>query len=134
MGYMELAFSFAEEYNHLEPQCKMLKLKREYINIVKSEHKDQKNIEELLSALETAKHIKDGKIHWKVSCSLGNYYFNNSDLEKARAYYKDAYNIIKGMQSLVPEEFREGFMKYNYLVEPFNKLTSILNIGINEGV
>jgi tetratricopeptide (TPR) repeat protein len=134
MGYMELAISFAEEYNHLEPQSKILKLKRDYINIVKHEHKDQKNIEELLSALETAKHIKDEKIHWKVSCSLGDYYFNNSDLEKARVYYKEAYDIIKGMQSLVPEEFREGFMKYNYLVEPFNKLTNILNIGINEGI
>ena len=73
-------------------------------------------------------------MHWKICCSLGDYYFNNSNLEKSEIYYKEAYNIIKAMQNSVPEEFREGFMKYNHLVEPFNKLTNILNNSINEGI
>jgi tetratricopeptide (TPR) repeat protein len=134
MGFMDLAYSFSEDYSHLEPQSLRVELKRTYINVNKDEGKEKKLIESLISALETAKHMKNEKIHWKVCCSLGDYYFNNSDLEKYGVYYKDAYDRIEAMQNSVPEEFREGFMKYNYLVEPFNKLTNILNNRINEGI
>jgi hypothetical protein len=134
MSYKELAFRLAEEYSHLEPQSKRVKLKIDYVNVVKHEGKEHENIEELLSVLETARNIKCKKINWKICCGIGDYYFNNSNLEKADVYYKEAYDIIKGMKNFVPEEFREGFMKYNHLVEPFNKLTRILNNSINEDI
>jgi hypothetical protein len=134
MGFMDLAYSFLEEYSHLEPQSLRVELKKKYININKHEDKREKDIEKLLSVLEAAKHIKDEKTHWKICCRLGDYYTNNNSIERAETYYKESYNIIKAMQNSVPEEFRQGFMKYNYLIEPFNKLENILDKSINEDI
>ena len=122
MGYMELAYSFSKDYSQLEPQSPRAVLKNKYIDFHKNTIRGKKEIEGLLSFLETAKHVKNEKIHWEICCSLGDCYLNNSNLMKAEVYYKEAYYIIKGMQNSVPEEFREGFMKYNYLAEPFSKL------------
>lgn len=134
MDFMDLAYDFLGDYSHLEPQSLRVELKKKYININKHVSNGKKYIEVLLFVLDAANNIKDEKIHWKICWNLGDYYTNNNSIEKAKTYYKEAYNIIKAMQNSVPEEFRQGFMKYNHLVEPFNKLENILNKSINEDI
>jgi tetratricopeptide (TPR) repeat protein len=133
-SFMELAYSFSESYNHLKPQSVRVKLKKEYININKIEDREKKDVEEMLTSLKTAKDVKNKEIHWRICCALGDYYFKNNEPGKGKVYYQEAYNIVDLTINSVPEEFREGFMKFNHMIEPFNKLTRILNNSINEGV
>jgi tetratricopeptide (TPR) repeat protein len=126
MDYKELAFSFSKKYELLKPQSELVKLKRKYLYIFDHKMDKEQYLKELLSLLETAPKIKIRSLHWKIYFSLADWYFGSNDLEKAKYFYIEAYNVIKGMIDSVPEEYRNGFVKYNHLQKPFNKCNDTL--------
>lgn len=123
LGHSELAFKLVDEYKHIACENMDTNLKRNYIEALR--YNNEKKEQMLISVLELPVKIQNNKLHLKICSSLGEYYFNVQNYEKAMTYHLDACNQVKNIVFTVPEQFRIQFINSNNLLRYYNKLISI---------
>jgi tetratricopeptide (TPR) repeat protein len=78
----------------------------------KKEDISWKKIEEYLkNALEKAETLGKLEFQWEILATLGNLYQAQKKYPQASSYYKKSLNILRGILSKLPEEYKKSYLK-----------------------
>lgn len=116
MGYKEIAFNLVDDYKHLKAKEERVRIKLNYIEVIRGENNKSYEIQALNDILVLAAKIKEDKIYRMACISIGDYYSKFGEEHKAISYYDDACKHIKNVLNTVPEEFRTQFYNFHNLM------------------
>jgi len=120
LNYQELAFKLVDEYRNIKVENGFTRLKLLYIKALRCDNEEKEKM--LQSALKLEAEIQNNKLHIKICSSLGEYYFNQDNYDKALKYYVDACRQMKNVILNVPKEYRIQFINSNNLYQQFNMI------------
>jgi len=123
LGHRELAFNLVDEYKDIKTERQDTMLKCKYIEALRCS--DKEKVLMLNSALDLALEIQNSKLQLRIYSSLGEYYLEANDNEKAKEYYVEACKLVKNIVISVPEEFRIQFINSNNFVKYLNLLAQV---------
>lgn len=115
---------YFEDENSTKTYPTILELKKDYLEAVLIKKDKQIHLQTLLN---NCQRDKNKIIYWNVCYELGNYYLAQKDYFNAVNFYFEAAEVIKKLTLQLPESTRIGFVLYNRMLGPFEKIALFTN-------